>query len=151
MFDLMPFKRQSAVPNVFSEMDDMLKKMWYGFPFHNLEEDMDIGWSPRLDVSETDNGLEIVADLPGMEKKDINVSLEENLLTIKGEKKEEKERKDKHYHTLERRSGSFYRAIRLPIDVEKDKVEAAFKDGVLTLRLPKSKESKKKVAQIEIK
>lgn len=151
MFDLLPFKRQSAVPNVFSEMDDMLKKMWYGFPFHNLEEDMDVAWSPRLDVSETDNGLEIVADLPGMDKKDINVSLEENLLTIKGEKKEEKESKDKHYHTIERRSGSFYRAIRLPVEVEKDKVEAAFKDGVLTLRLPKTKESKKKVAQIEIK
>jgi HSP20 family protein len=151
MFDLLPFKRQSAVPNVFSEMDDMLKKMWYGFPFHNLEEDMDVAWSPRLDVSETDKGLEIVADLPGMDKKDINVSLEENLLTIKGEKKEEKERKDKHYHTIERRSGSFYRAIRLPVEVEKDKVEAAFKDGVLTLRLPKTKESKKKVAQIEIK
>jgi HSP20 family protein len=151
MFDLLPFKRQSAVPNVFSEMDDMLKKMWYGFPFHNLEEDMDIGWSPRLDVSETVNGLEIVADLPGMDKKDIKVSLEENLLTIKGEKKEEKESKDKHFHTIERRSGSFYRAIRLPVEVEKDKVEAAFKDGVLTLRLPKSKEAKKKVAQIEIK
>ncbi len=151
MFDLLPFKRQGAVPNVFSEMDDTLKKMWYGFPFHNLEEDMDVAWSPRLDVSETDNGLEIVADLPGMDKKDINVSLEENLLTIKGEKKEEKERKDKHYHTIERRSGSFYRAIRLPVEVEKDKVEAAFKDGVLTLRLPKSKESTKKVAQIEIK
>lgn len=151
MFDLLPFKRQSAVPNVFSEMDDVLKKMWYGFPFHNLEEGMDIGWSPRLDVSETDNGLEIVADLPGMDKKDINVSLEENLLTIKGERKEEKESKDKHYHTIERRSGSFYRAIRLPVEVEKDKVEAAFKDGVLTLRLPKTKESKKKVAQIEIK
>lgn len=151
MFDLLPFKRQSAVPNVFSEMDDMLKKMWYGFPFHNLEADMDIGWSPRLDVSETDKGLEIVADLPGMDKKDISVSLEDNLLTIKGEKKEEKESKDKHYHTIERRSGSFYRAIRLPVEVEKDKVEAAFKDGVLTLRLPKSKEAKKKVAQIEIK
>jgi HSP20 family protein len=151
MFDLLPFKRQSGVPNVFSEMDDVLKKMWYGFPFHNLEEDMDVAWSPRLDVSETDNGLEIVADLPGMDKKDINVSLEENLLTIKGEKKEEKESKDKHYHTIERRSGSFYRAIRLPVEVEKDKIEAAFKDGVLTLRLPKTKESKKKVAQIEIK
>jgi HSP20 family protein len=151
MFDLLPFKRQSSVPNVFSEMDDLMKKMWYGFPFHNLQEDMDIAWSPRLDVSETDNGLEIVADLPGMEKKDISVTLEENLLTIKGEKKEEKERKDKHYHTLERRSGSFYRALRLPVEVEKDKIEASFKDGVLTLNLPKSKESKPKVAQIEIK
>ena len=70
---------------------------------------------------------------------------------MKEEKKEEKESKDKQYHTVERRSGAFYRALRLPVDVEKDKVEAAFKDGVLTLRLPKSKEAKKKVAQIDIK
>lgn len=151
MFDLLPFKRERSVSNVFSEMDDLVKKMWYGFPFHNLQEDMDIGWSPRLDVSETESRLEIVADLPGMEKKDISVSLEDDLLTIKGEKKEEKESKDKVYHTIERRSGSFYRAIRLPVEVEKDKVEALFKDGVLTLRLPKSKESKRKAAQIEIK
>ena len=151
MFDLLPFKRRSAAPSVFSEMDDLVKKMWFDFPFHNLQEDMDIAWSPRLDVSETENGLEIVADLPGMEKKDIKVSLEDNLLTIQGERKEEKESKDKQYHTIERRSGSFYRALRLPVEVEKDKVEAAFKDGVLTLRLPKSKEAKKKVAQIEIK
>lgn len=151
MFDLLPFKRRSAAPSVFSEMDDLVKKMWFDFPFHNLQEDMDISWSPRLDVSETESGLEIVADLPGMEKKDIKVSLEDNLLTIQGERKEEKENKDKQYHTIERRSGSFYRALRLPVEVEKDKVEAAFKDGVLTLRLPKSKEAKKKVAQIEIK
>jgi HSP20 family protein len=151
MFELLPFKRRGAVPNVLSDMDDMFKRMWLGFPFHNLQEEMDIGWSPRLDVSETDNGLEIVADLPGMEKKDISVSLENNVLTIQGEKKEEKESKGKRYHTIERRSGSFYRALRLPVEVEKDKVEAAFKDGVLTLRLPKAKESKPKVAQIEIK
>lgn len=151
MFDLLPLKRRSTVPNIFSEMDDMVKKTWFDFPFHNLQEDMDINWSPRIDVSETDNSLEIVADLPGMEKKDISVSLEDNLLIIKGEKKEEKESKDKHYHTIERRSGSFYRAIRLPLEVENKKIDATFKDGVLTLNLPKSKESKQKVAQIEIK
>lgn len=151
MFDLLPFKRRSEVPNVFSEMDDIVRRMWYDFPFHNLQEDADLSWSPRLDVSETDKALEIVADLPGMEKKDINVSLDGNLLTIKGEKKEEKEKKGKHYHTIERRSGSFYRALRLPIEVESDKIDASFKDGVLTLTLPKSKESAKKVAQIAIK
>ncbi|TKB06360.1 Hsp20/alpha crystallin family protein [Desulforhopalus sp. IMCC35007] len=151
MFDLLPLKRRSMVPNIFSEMDDMIKKTWFDFPFHNLQEDMDINWSPRIDVSETDNSLEIVADLPGMEKKDIRVSLEDNLLTIKGERKEEKESKDKRYHTIERRSGSFYRAIRLPLEVEKDKIDATFKDGVLTLNLPKSKEAKEKVAQIAIK
>ncbi len=151
MFDLMPYKRRRMVPSVFSEMDDLARKMWSGFPFRNLQEDMDVGWSPRLDVSETDDGLEIVADLPGLEKKDIQVSLDDGLLTIKGEKKEEKESKDKRYHAIERRSGSFYRAVRLPIEVKKDKVDATFKDGVLTLRLPKSKDEKRKVAQIEIK
>ncbi len=151
MFDLLPFRKRSSALNIFSDMDDMVKKMWFDFPFHNLREDMDIGWSPRLDVSETENGLEIVADLPGMEKKDIHVSLDGDLLTIKGDKKEEKETKDKQYHTIERRSGSFYRAVRLPIEVEKDKIEAGFKDGVLTLKLPKSKAAKEKIAQIEIK
>jgi len=151
MFDLLPFKKRSSVPSVFSDMDDMVKKMWFGFPFHDLQEDMEIGWIPRLDVSETENAMEVVADLPGMEKKDIHVSLDGDLLTIKGEKKEEKEIKDKQYHTIERRSGSFYRSVRLPAEVENDKVEAAFKDGVLTLKLPKSKAAKEKVAQIEIK
>ena len=151
MFDLLPFKRRSEVPSVFSEMDDLLQKMWVDFPFHNLEEGTNLSWSPRLDVSETDKALEIVADLPGMDKKDINVSLDGDLLTIKGEKKEVKEKKDKHYHTIERRSGSFYRALRLPVAVESDKIEANFKDGVLTLTLPKSKEAAKKVAQIEVK
>ncbi|MDO9042304.1 MAG: Hsp20/alpha crystallin family protein [Desulfocapsaceae bacterium] len=151
MFDLSPFKRRSEVPSVFSEMDDLLQKMWVDFPFHNLEEDTNLSWSPRLDVSETDKALEIVADLPGMDKKDINVSLDGDLLTIKGEKKEVKEKKDKHFHTIERRSGSFYRALRLPVAVESDKIDANFKDGVLTLTLPKSKEAAKKVAQIEVK
>jgi HSP20 family protein len=151
MFDLLPFKRHSGAPNLFSEMDELIQKMWYGFPFHNVQKDMDIGWSPRLDVSETEKALEIVVDLPGLEKQDISVALEDNQLTIKGERKEEKESKDKRFHTIERRSGSFYRALRLPVEVENDKIEANFKDGVLTLTLPKNQGSKKKVTQIEIK
>lgn len=151
MFDLLPFKRRRAVPNVLSEMDEMLRRMWYGFPFHNLQEDLEIGWSPHLDVSETDDALEIVADLPGLEKKDINISLEDDLLIIKGERKEEKEEKGKRFHSIERRSGSFYRALRLPVEVENDKIEATFKDGVLTVILPKPRESRRKAAQIAIK
>ena len=151
MFDLLPFKRRGEAPNVFAEMDGLVKRMWYGFPFHNLQEDLDIGWSPRLDVSETDGALEIKADLPGMEKKDISVTLEDDLLTIKGERKEEKEEKGKQYHTIERSSGSFYRALRLPVEIDSEKIAAEFKNGVLTVTLPKAKESKKKTAQIAIK
>lgn len=151
MFDLLPFKRKSSIPSLFSEMDDMMQKMWYGFPFHNLEKDLAIDWSPRLDVSETEGALEIIADLPGLVKEDIKISLEDNLLTIKGERKTEKKSDDKQFHTIERRSGSFYRALRLPVEVENDKIEATFNDGVLTLKLPKAKDSKKKVQQIAIK
>jgi HSP20 family protein len=151
MFDLMPFKRRSDLPNVFSEMDDMLQKMRFDFPFHNLGEDVNVSWSPRLDVCETDTNLEIIADLPGMSKEDIKVTMEGDLLTIQGEKKEESEQTNKQYHTIERRSGSFYRALRLPTEVEKENIEANFKDGVLTLTLPKSKEAQRNIAQIEIK
>ena len=150
MFDLLPLRRRGTAPNVISDMDEMIRKMWYGFPFHNIQGEAEIGWSPRLDVSETETAIEVVADLPGMEKKDIAVSLEEDLLIIKGERKEEKEKKDKQYHVVERRSGSFYRAVRLPVEVEIDKSQANFKDGVLSLTLPKCKESKKKVSRIEI-
>lgn len=150
MFDLLPSKRRGELQNPFSEMEEMVKKMWLDFPFHNLAEDAAINWSPRLDVSESDKAIEVVADLPGLDKEDIKVSLDGDLLIIKGEKKEEKEKKDKQYHTIERRRGSFYRSMRLPVEVESDKIEASFKKGVLTLNLPKSKKSKK-TAQITVK
>lgn len=150
MFDLLPLKRRGELQNPFSEMEDMVKKMWFEFPFHNLDKDAGLSWSPRLDVSESDKAIEIVADLPGMDKEDIKISLDGDLLIIKGEKREEKEKKDKQYHTIERHSGSFYRSLRLPVEVENDKIEASFKKGVLTLNLPKSKKSKK-AAQIAIK
>ena len=151
MFDLMPFKHRRDVPDVFNEMEDMIRKMWYGFPFHSITEDVDAAWTPRLDVSENDKSIEIVADLPGMEKKDINVSLEDDLLTIKGERKQEKEESGKHYHSIERRYGAFYRSLRLPVEVQSTKINASFKDGVLKITLPKTKKAKKKVAQIEVK
>lgn len=151
MFDLMPFKQRRDVPDVFNEMEDMIRKMWYGFPFHQMTEDIDVEWTPRLDVSETDKDIEITADLPGMEKKDINVSLEDDLLTIKGERKQEKKESGKHYHSVERRYGSFYRSLRLPTEVQSAKINASFNDGVLKITLPKTKKAKKKVAQIEVK
>ena len=150
MFDLLPVKRRGKLQHPFSEMEEMIKKMWFDFPFHDLEWDGGVNWSPRLDISENDKTIEVVADLPGMDKENINISLDGDLLIIKGEKKEEKEKKDKHYHTIERHKGSFYRSLRLPVDVENDKIEASFKKGVLTLTLPKSKKSKK-AAQITIK
>jgi HSP20 family protein len=152
MFDLIPSRRRKVeVPDVFEEMEDMFKRMWSGSMLHDMLLESEKNWAPRLDVSETDKEIEVIADLPGLEKKDIDISLDNGVLVIKGEKKEEYKETDKHVHRMERRYGSFYRALRLPTEVKSDKIEASFKNGVLKITLPKSEEAKKKIARIEVK
>jgi HSP20 family protein len=107
------------------------------------------GFTPAFDVSETDNELIVKAELPGMDEKDIDISLSEGVLTVKGEKKHEKEEKKEHYHTVERCYGTFSRTMRVPAHVDTDKVDATYKDGVLRITLPKSEASKPK--KIDIK
>ncbi|MFZ5764845.1 MAG: Hsp20/alpha crystallin family protein [Thermodesulfobacteriota bacterium] len=151
MFDLIPFRRrQHDVPDVFEEMEDAFRRMWKGSLFDEVLTDVEKSWSPRLDVSETNDAIEVVADLPGLDKKDIEISFEGDVLVIKGERKEEHRESKKHVHRMERRYGSFYRAMRLPVEVKSDKIEASFKDGVLTVTLPKSEEAKKQIAHIAI-
>lgn len=151
MFDLVPFKRRHDVPDVFTEMDDMFKRMWEGFPFtHDLMTDDRSRWNPSLDVSETETAYEVVADLPGLSKEDIDISLDNNVLVIKGEKKEEEKKTGKQYLRVERRYGSFYRSFRLPAEVKSDEIDASFKNGVLKVTLPKTEEAKKKIAHIEV-
>ncbi|MEX2147535.1 MAG: Hsp20/alpha crystallin family protein [Candidatus Rokuibacteriota bacterium] len=99
-------------------------------------------WEPTVDVSEDKDAVTVKAELPGVEQKDIAVSLQDGVLTIKGDKHAEKEEKGKQYHRVERSYGSFYRAMRLPSAVEAGKVTAAFKDGVVTITLPKAAEAK---------
>lgn len=107
--------------------------------------------SLRVDVSETDKEIEVVAELPGVEEKDIDVSLADDLLTIKGEKKSESEKKEKDYHLIERSYGSYERSMRLPCEVESDKVNAEFKNGVLKVTLPKSPGVEAKTKKIPVK
>jgi HSP20 family protein len=95
-------------------------------------------WAPSIDVSETKDSLVCKVDVPGMVQKDIQISLQENLLTIKGEKKQEKEEKDERYHRVERSYGAFTRSLRLPVAVDAGKVTATVKSGVLTVTLPKT-------------
>lgn len=106
-------------------------------------------WAPTVDVSETKEHVVVKAEMPGLEAKDIDVSLSGDLLTIKGEKKKEEEKKDEHYHYRERYAGSFQRSLRLPVAVKGEKVEATFKNGVLTITLPKAEEAKKKAIKIK--
>jgi HSP20 family protein len=99
-------------------------------------------WAPSMDISETKDSLVAKVEVPGMEEKDIQVALQENLLTIKGEKKHEKEEKDEHFHRVERSYGAFTRSVRLPVAVDASKVTATFKNGLLTVTLPKTPAAK---------
>jgi HSP20 family molecular chaperone IbpA len=101
--------------------------------------------------AQTDKGYEITAELPGMEEKDIDVKLSNGILTIRGEKRDEKEEKKQNYYMRERSFGSFERSFQVPEDVDVNKIGASFKKGVLTLMLPKSAEAQKAEKKIEIK
>jgi HSP20 family protein len=107
-------------------------------------------WLPSLDLLETKNEFVIKAEVPGMTPKDIDISLAEGILTIRGEKKQEKEEKEENYHFVERGYGSFNRSIRLPGEVQSNKIKAAYKDGILRVTLPKTEETKKKEIKIKV-
>ncbi|WP_104666984.1 Hsp20/alpha crystallin family protein [Ensifer adhaerens] len=106
---------------------------------------------PRTDVTETECAIEVSVELPGIDQRDVDVSLTDSALTIKGEKKREQNESKKGYHLLERSYGSFYRSIPLPSGVDADKVAAQFENGVLTVTLPKTDEALSRVRKIEVK
>ncbi len=106
---------------------------------------------PRIDMSETDKELLVKVELPGMNEKDVDISITRDLLTISGEKKQEKEQSEKGWYRMERQYGSFSRSIPLPIEVETDKAEALYKSGVLTVKLPKSLVQQRATKSIPVK
>ena len=105
---------------------------------------------PSLDVFEEKDEIVVKADLPGMNKDEIEVTVTENVVTIKGEKKKEEEVKEKDYYRRERSYGSFVRSVQLPSEVKSDQIKANFKDGVLEVRMPKTEEAKKKSVSVKI-
>ena len=108
-------------------------------------------FSPRIDVSESETAYEISAELPGIVDKDIEITVVDGVLTLKGEKSSKQEEKEGNYYRQERAYGSFERSFHLPDEVEADKVEANFKNGVLTVGLPKSEEAQSVVHKVEVK
>ena len=105
-------------------------------------------WSPSADIFETDNEIVLKMELPGMDAKNIDLKLENNVLTLKGERRFEKEAKEENYHRIEREYGGFSRAFVLPVSVNEDKVTAEYKDGVLKVLLPKREEVKPRPIKI---
>jgi HSP20 family protein len=134
------------------EMDRLFEDFWRGFdlPLVGRPERIGGAVSPRIDISEKDDEVVVSAELPGLDEKDVEVTLTDNVLLIRGEKKLEREEKERGYTYTERSYGSFERRIPLDVEVLSDKVSATFKNGVLTVRLPKSPEAQKHVRHIRI-
>lgn len=144
--DLSTGREEDFFDSLYREMNHVLDRFTHGF---GREE----GWGgafPVVNVSETENEVVVTAELPGMDEKDLDLSLRGNQLIIRGEKKEEKEEKGEHYYRKESSYGSFHRVIPLPMEVDEDKIEATYKKGVLKIRLPKSAEAQKNIKKIDI-
>ena len=145
-----PAKRHEGHPLVSLQKE--INRAFDGFfspvPFRLMPE---AALMPKVNVSEADKNITVTAELPGIEEKDIDVSLARGILTIKGENKTEKEEKDKNYYYMERSSGSFYRAIPVPDGADGDKAKATLKNGILTVNIPKLPGDKKTKKQIPVK
>ena len=107
-------------------------------------------WSPSVDIAETDSGFEVRAELPGVKQDDVNVSVRDNVLTLRGEKRQEETDEGKDYRRVERHYGSFQRAFTLPPNVNSEAITANYRDGVLTLTVPKVEEAQPKEIPIEV-
>src|SRR5690606_35394551 len=119
--------------------DDWFRALWRA-PW-GTEDAQAADWGPAVELTEENGGYRLTAELPGIRREDIEITLEDNVLTLKGQKQEEKEEKDKHYYLSERRYGEFQRSFLLPRSVATDEIRAELKDGVLTLFLPKVQEA----------
>jgi len=135
----------------FERMRSEMDRLWNSFFERGTLRGEEGGeWLPSLDIAETKNEIVVKAEVPGLEAKDIDISLSEGLLTIKGDKKQEREEKEENYHLVERSYGTFTRSIRIPNEVQSDKINASYKNGVLKIVLPKSEEAKKKEVKIKV-
>jgi HSP20 family protein len=150
-------------------MASLLPSLWGGRgndPFRALQQEMNRAFGdfgrgvpaafselsfPALDVTESDGALEVTAELPGVAKEDVDVSIVNGVLRIKGEKKSEKKEEQESSYLLERSYGSFSRSIPLPFEIGGTDIDASFKDGVLKIRIPRPPEAKQEAKRIEIK
>jgi HSP20 family protein len=155
MRTLVPFSwaRELSRPNTadpFAVLQSEVNKIFEGFGrFGPMQESA--GASPKLDVSETADAIEVHAEMPGVAEKDIELTLTGDVLTIKGEKREDRDEKNRDFHLVERSYGAFARSVRLPFTADPNAAKANFDKGVLTVSIPKPKDQREKSARIPIK
>ena len=141
---LTPWRPLGMIEPFRKEMETLMERFFgeesgNGHPLQAIQS-----WAPRIDVEETDKEIVVKADLPGVDPKAVEVSVENGVLTVRGEKKEEKEKKENNFHRIERFSGSFYRAIALPPGTDAEKVNASSANGVIIITIPKKPEAQPK-------
>jgi HSP20 family protein len=119
-------------------------------PMHGETEVSTRSWAPPVDIYETEDAIVLKAELPGIDPEDVEVRVEDNTLYLKGERKYEKEVNEQNYHRIERSYGSFARSFTLPNSINAEKVKAEYKDGLLTLTMPKREEAKPKTIKIDV-
>lgn len=141
-FELAPWR-------ALDELQDRLRRWAFGefVPPSALGEM--IAWTPAVEMAETDDKLLLSVELPGMKRDDVQVTLDDGVLTIRGEKKEEQEKKEKRYHLWERRYGTFERSFTLPRSVDPQGIKAKFEDGVLKIEMPKSRQARGQRINVE--
>nr|WP_313418623.1 Hsp20/alpha crystallin family protein [Brevundimonas diminuta] len=157
--DLIPWARKDGAPDAKSSEDNPIatlqREMNHVFEnFWNRVGQFEWSWGSgeaKSDMVETDKAIEVSIELPGMEMKDIEVTVNDDMLTVKGEKKIERQEEKKGYYLSERSYGAIYRTIPLPPGVDGEKAQASFKNGVLTIKLPQAPEAQAKVRKIAVK
>jgi HSP20 family protein len=156
MFHLIPWRRRTTqpmpmrVPTGFHRDFDELVERFFNEDrpvFRDLFRD---GFSPAIDVEQTEDAVIVKAEIPGVDPKDLDVNFADGVLTIKGEKSDKREQKDKNYHRIERTFGSFSRSLALPCEIDQENIKADYKEGVLSLNLPKTEDSKKSSVKIDV-
>ncbi len=140
-----PFRDLVASQDRFNRLFNESFSRLFGEEEGNLR-----AWTPAVDIFENDNNIVLKAELPGVDPKDVEVRVEDSTLYLKGERKFEKEVKEENYHRIERSYGSFARSFSLPGTIDSEKVQAEYKDGLLTLTIPKREEAKPKTIKINV-
>lgn len=142
------YRPLQPMPSLRRELDRLFGDFLPLFGDEGDADTLSAVWRPRMDLTETDGAFVVKMDLPGIEKDQVNVQVEDSTLTVSGERREEKKEEKENYLRMERSYGSFYRSIPLPKTAQVDQVKAEFANGVLTVHIPKAEESKPRKVDI---
>jgi HSP20 family protein len=148
-----PTRDFATFPSDVLNMQREINKMFNSFFRSGAEEDQSLmasGWYPAVDLAERDNDYIVKMELPGVDKTDVKVTIQGTTITVRGEKKQEKESKDSSYFRLERSYGTFERSFTLPGEVQSEKINAGYKDGILTITLPKAEPARRKAIEVRV-